>query len=88
MLRRNRIQIVYSALHSANLLAWLATAGGRTVPLCWGMRAARHDLAWRQRVPLDLCRLASSRVALLIANSSAGLAAYQTLGFRPKRAAR
>lgn len=85
-LRRHRSQIVYSALHIANLLAWLATAGGRTMPLCWGMRAARHDLAWRQRLPLELCRLASPQVALLVANSSAGLAACRTQGFRPARA--
>jgi glycosyltransferase involved in cell wall biosynthesis len=86
VLRHNRIQIVYSALHIANLLAWLATAGGRTIPLCWGMRAARHELAWRQRLPLDLCRLISPSVALLVANSSAGLAAYRAQGFRPMRA--
>jgi len=85
-LHENRTEIVYSGLHSANLLAWVAALGGRTVPLCWGMRAARQDLGWRQRIPLELCRLASPSVRLLIANSAAGLATCQAHGYRPRRA--
>ena len=85
-LRESRIEIVYSGLHSANLLAWIATLGGRTIPLCWGMRAARQDLGWRQQVPLELCRLASASVGLLIANSAAGLATCRAHGYRPRRA--
>jgi glycosyltransferase involved in cell wall biosynthesis len=86
VLRRHRIEIVYSALHIANLLAWLATGGSRTIPLCWGMRAARHDLGWRQRLPFELCRRVSGGVDLLLANSSAGLAEYRASGYRARLA--
>jgi glycosyltransferase involved in cell wall biosynthesis len=85
-LRRNRTEIVYSALHIANLLVWLATGGGRTVPLCWGLRAARQDLPWRRRLPYELCRLGSGRVERLIANSAAGLADHGAHGYRARRA--
>ena len=86
LLRQNRTEIVYSALHIANLLAWLATGGGRTVALCWGIRAAHQDLVWRQRLPYELCRLLSGSVDLLVANSSAGLNAYRECGYRPRHA--
>ena len=86
LLRQSRTEIVYSALHIANLLAWLATGGGRTVALCWGIRAAHQDLVWRQRLPYELCRLLSGSVDLLVANSSAGLNAYRECGYRPRHA--
>jgi glycosyltransferase involved in cell wall biosynthesis len=86
LLRSHRIEIVYSALHVANFLAWLATGAGRTAALCWGMRAARQDLPWRQRLPYELCRWVSDDVDLMIANSSAGLAEYEAGGYRPRRA--
>ena len=83
--RRERPDLLYSALHIANLFAWLATLGGRTVPVVWGMRAASQELRWRRRLPYELCRLASGRIDLLIANSATGLAAHTVRGYRARQ---
>lgn len=87
LLAEERPDILYSALHAANLVAWLASAGGRRVPLVWGMRAARQSLPWRRRLPYALCALLSPRVDLLLANAAEGLAEHRACGYRPKAAA-
>ncbi|MDF1586057.1 glycosyltransferase [Marinimicrococcus flavescens] len=86
-LRRDRPDVLYSALHAANLVAWLAARGGRTVPVAWGLRAARQDLSWRRRLPYALCAMLSPSVDLLVANSAAGLADHRASLYRTRNAA-
>jgi glycosyltransferase involved in cell wall biosynthesis len=74
--------VVYSGLHGSNLTAWFAVRGMTGVHLIWGIRASRERLNWKRRLPYALCRLVSSTVPLIIANSQAGLEDYRRLGFR------
>lgn len=85
LLDRERPDILYSALHIANLLGWLATRGGRRVPLVWGLRAARQDLPWRRRLPYMACAALSPWIDLLIANSATGLADHRASAYRTAR---
>lgn len=87
VLRQERPDVLYSALHIANLLAWLATFGGRKLPLVWGVRASHQDLPWRRRLPFECCRLLSGSVDLVIANAHSGLSAYSAVGYSGRNSA-
>lgn len=86
LLDRERPDVLYSALHIANLLAWLATLGGRMLPLVWGVRASAQDLPWRRRLPFECCRILSGSVDLVIANAQSGLDAYAAVGYAGRNA--
>src|SRR5439155_867792 len=70
-IRTFRPDVVYSALHMSNAIAWMATRGTRT-PLAWGLRASEDDLNLKRAVPFQFCRLVSRTVPLAIANARAG----------------
>jgi glycosyltransferase involved in cell wall biosynthesis len=88
-LRASGVEVLYSALHTGDLLAWLATRlpPGAAPPVAWSLRSSRQKLDWKQRPPFELCRLVSGRVPLMVANSRTGLRVYQRLGFRPRSTA-
>jgi glycosyltransferase involved in cell wall biosynthesis len=87
VLRQTGAEVVYSALHTSNLLAWLAVAAQRRAALAWSIRSSRREkMAWKQRPSFELCRIASRGVPLIIANSRAGLADCRREGFRPRSA--
>lgn len=92
-LRAEGVEVLYSALHTGDLLAWLATclaaclSPAVAIPVAWSLRTSRQDLPWKQRPPFELCRLVSGRVPLMVANSRTGLHVYQGLGFRPRSTA-
>ncbi len=77
---------VYSMLHICNLFAWIATRGAMQNKLIWGCRASNVRLNWKELLPEYLCRLFSSSVPMMIANSSAGAKyAIDVSGFLPQR---
>jgi len=86
-LRSGGIEVLYSALHTGDLLAWLATRLPPATPVAWSLRSSRQELDWKQRPPFELCRLVSGHVPLMVANSATGLRVYQRLGFRPRSTA-
>lgn len=87
VLRRAGAEVVYSALHTSNLLAWLAVAANRGTTLAWSIRSShRERLAWKQRPSYELARIVARCVPLIIANSRTGLADCQHEGFRPRAA--
>lgn len=77
--------IVYSALHQANLMAWLAVRLCRDVQLVWGIRASADQLNPARAIPFRICSLLSKGVPLIIANSRAGQLYHASRGFRPGR---
>jgi glycosyltransferase involved in cell wall biosynthesis len=87
VLREAGAEVVYSALHTSNLLAWLAVAARHRPALAWSIRSShREKMAWKQRPSFELCRIASRGVPLIVANSRAGLADCRRQGFRPRSA--
>lgn len=85
LVRRIGAEVVYSALHTSNLLAWLAIASQRDATLAWSLRSShRAKLAWKQRPSFVLARLASRRVPLIVANSHAGLIDAGRDGFQAR----
>ncbi len=84
VIRRFRPDVVYSALHMSNAIAWIATRGTGT-PLAWGLRASEDDLNPKRAAPFQFCRLVSGTVPLAIANARAGRDHHLRRGFRPRR---
>ncbi len=85
LLRRLDAEVVYSALHTSDFIAWLATRRHTGLPVAWSLRTSKQTVPWKQRVSVELCRMVSSRLPLILANSKAGLDAYQARGFRPEQ---
>jgi glycosyltransferase involved in cell wall biosynthesis len=79
-----RADVLHSALHTSDLLAWRASRISGRVPIAWSIRTAHQRFPWKQRPAYELCRLVSATVPLMIANSQAGLKDYQARGFRPR----
>lgn len=86
LLRRLDAEIVYSALHTSDFIAWVAAQRRCGLPVAWSLRASKQTVPWKQRVSVELCRMASNRLPLMLANSEAGLKAYRKHGFQPKKA--
>lgn len=85
LVRQTGAEVVYSALHTSNLLAWLAVASQRDATLAWSLRSShRARLAWKQRPSFALARLVSRRVPLIVANSHAGLIDAGRDGFQAR----
>ena len=84
VIRRFRPDVVYSALHMSNAIAWGATRRTGT-PLVWGLRASDDELNLKRAAPFQFCRLVSRTVPLAIANARAGRDHHLRRGFRPKR---
>lgn len=93
MLRRERPDVVQTWLHHADLLGTLAVwaSGGRSSgrpALVWNVRAsnvsAAHD-KWLSAMTRRACAWLSRQPAAIIANSRAGVDAYQCLGYRSAR---
>jgi glycosyltransferase involved in cell wall biosynthesis len=79
--------LLYSALDASNVVAWLASCGGRKPTLVWGIRGSHEQqLNWRRRLPHALSRRLSPTVDLLISNSQAGLNDHRAEGFRARDA--
>src|SRR5262245_28928847 len=57
-IRTFRPDVLYSALHMSNAIAWMATRGTGT-PLVWGLRASEDDLNLTGALPFQFCRLVS-----------------------------
>lgn len=87
LLRDLDADVVYSALHTSDVIAWRAAALAGNIPVAWSLRTSKQTVPWKQRVSVELCRLASSRVPLMLANSEAGLKDYERRGFKPRRTA-
>jgi glycosyltransferase involved in cell wall biosynthesis len=72
----------------ARFIAWIATRRSATT-LVWGVQGTGggHSLrtSWKLAVPFHLCKLVSSSVPLMIANSEAAAARRKTEGFRCRR---
>ncbi|MGI9488799.1 MAG: glycosyltransferase [Geminicoccaceae bacterium] len=87
LLREREADVVYSALHTSDFIAWLAGQRRCGLPVAWSLRASKQAVPWKQRVSVELCRLASGKLPLILANSHAGLEAYQKRGFQPRQTA-
>ena len=83
LLKTLEAEVVYSALHTSDFIAW-AAARQAGLPVAWSLRTSKQTVPWKQRVSVELCRMVSRRVPLMIANSKAGLEDYQRRGFKPK----
>ncbi len=87
-LREQEIDVLYAAQGGAvRFIAWLATRGVRTTVLVWGTqgfaaRRPRHLSNWKVVLPHRLCAAVSPSVALLIANTPAGLEHRRQQGWR------
>ena len=89
LIREMRPHVVQTWLYHADLLGSLALLGMNQPPaLAWNLRcsamAMEHYSLASQLVRWSCCLL-SSRPALVIANSQAGLDAHTALGYRPRR---
>ena len=82
LLRRERIDRLYSLLHLPNALAWFASVGSLRHTLVWGLRDSATELPWKRAVPFHFCRGVSASVPRVVSNSRAALEAFDRAGFR------
>lgn len=80
------IDVLYSMLHMANLIAVLASWFSPW-KLVWGYRASNMKLNWKRAFPQRLCAWLSPKVSLLISNSLAGLHIAQESGYSTRAVA-
>lgn len=86
-----RPRIVQSWLYHADLVALVAlwlSGRRRTTRLVWGLRCSDLDLAHYSlglRLALRLGARLSRRPDAIVANSAAGQAAHEAIGYRPRR---
>ncbi|MDO8607318.1 MAG: glycosyltransferase [Phaeospirillum sp.] len=89
LIRETRPHVVQTWLYHADLVGSLALAGLKRPPaLAWNLRCstmAMEHYPLTSRLARWGCALLSSRPALIIANSQAGLDAHAALGYRPRR---
>lgn len=91
LIRRHRPQVVQSWMYHADLVAWAARLllpSAARPKLAWGIRCSdmRFDLYPRQlRWVVATCARLSGRPDLIVANSQAGRATHQALGYRSER---
>ena len=90
-IRALRPDVVQSWMYHADLIATAALSllsSRRRPHLVWGVRCSNMDArayGWRLRTVISLCARLSRRPAAVIANSHAGRAAHEALGYRPVR---
>lgn len=91
ILRRERPEVVQGWMYHGDLLAALAVGllprAERPV-LCWGVRCSDMDLSRygrALRLVVRLCARLSGRAEAVIANSQAGRAAHEAIGYHPRR---
>ena len=91
LIRQHRPDIVQSWMYHADLLAGLAlklSGRRRRTPLIWGVRCSNMDVTRYGRGfrrVVRLCARLSRLPDMVVANSEAGRAAHQRLGYRPRR---
>ena len=78
--KANQITVLYSARDLANLIAALACLRLPKVRLLWGHRSSKHNLSWRIRALLPLCRMVQGGVYCEVSNNFEGIAFYRSLG--------
>jgi len=76
--------VMYSALHMSNALAWSSTRAGGP-PIVWSVRASDATLNLKRAIPFQFCRATARTVPMAIANAHAGRSYYLRRGFRPRR---
>lgn len=79
--------VLQTWMYHADLLGTVATIGLARPHLVWNLRAAHIDMERYRRLSgwtRALCARLSSRPALIIANSDAGVAAHRALGYAPR----
>ena len=87
MLRESRMDLLETWLYHADLLGTLATFGRSSPALAWNLRASVMDMEQYRRLSgwtRALCARLSTRPAMVIANSEAGVRAHVELGYRPR----
>ncbi len=71
-LRRERSEVLYSALNIANLVAWAACAGlRRRMALVWSFHAAATEPAWEDATAVRACVRLAGRADAIVAVSDA-----------------
>lgn len=89
-MRESRADLVQGWMYHANLAATLAAAlpAAPAIPVLWGIRCSDMDTSrygWQLRAVIAASTRLSRHPAAVIANSRAGIAAHEALGFRPRR---
>lgn len=88
LLRTGRVDVLQSWLYHADLLGLIAARLAGVGALAWNLRCSDMELARYSRLSMMVVKLLArlSRVPqLVIANSVAGQAVHQRLGYRPRR---
>lgn len=87
LLRDWKADLLETWLYHADLLGTLATVGSSSPVLVWNLRASLMDMTRYRRLSgwtRALCARLSTRPAMVIANSEAGVRAHSALGYRPR----
>lgn len=84
LIRKENIEVIYSALYMSNLLAWFSVRWIKNVKLIWGIRASNMNLNWKRAIPFYICAKLSYFVDMIIANSKAGLEYHKLKGYRSR----
>ena len=83
-LHKHNPDVVYSALTTTNIVAWLATRGFLSNRLVWGIRGVWEPYPQFTKTLRYMQKHMAKRVPLIIANSHAARTAYQQWGFAPR----
>ena len=84
LLRTPEVQVLYSALNIANMLAWFAVRG-LNVRLIWSFHGTDSRRSWEDATAMRACALLSRQVPVAIAVSEAVRQYFLQAGVRPQQ---